>query len=134
MKRRLLRLLGWLLIAAGGAWFAHLNGLPDFIDDLVTTLRNPSEAWPAIESAQGHGRHRMRAGIDIDRAEFSKIVNPHVSMLGDAKLVVEDARALFERTGIAQRAGRGVPVGMRAAHRFRHDVVDHVERRDLRRN
>lgn len=42
-----------------------LNHLPVFIDDLVVALRSPSETWPATESAALHGRHRMRAGIDI---------------------------------------------------------------------
>ena len=42
-----------------------LNALPDVVDDLLATLRNPSERWPVLESAQGHGRHRLRSGIDI---------------------------------------------------------------------
>lgn len=38
----------------------------------------------------------IKLHIDIDRAEFSKIVKPHVSLLGDAKLVVEDLIPLVE--------------------------------------
>lgn len=41
-----------------------LNGLPQFIEDLIAALRDPSDHWPALESAQGHGRHRMQVGID----------------------------------------------------------------------
>lgn len=42
-----------------------IDHLPDFIDDVVAMLRDPSRRWPVLESARGHGRQRMRHGIDM---------------------------------------------------------------------
>jgi hypothetical protein len=41
-----------------------LNALPNFLDHLVATLRDPSEYWLALEPAQSPSRHRMHSGID----------------------------------------------------------------------
>lgn len=42
-----------------------LNDLPHFVDDLIEALRSKAGKWPHIESAKGHGRQRMRVGVDI---------------------------------------------------------------------
>jgi acetolactate synthase I/II/III large subunit len=48
--------------------------------------------------------------IDVDRAEFGKIIKPDVSMLGDARLVVEDLIPLVEGN---HRVAQAVPAQVR---------------------
>ncbi len=63
-----------LIMAVGARWDDRITGkLSEFCKDAI------------------------KLHIDIDRAEFSKIVNPHVSLLGDAKLVVEDLLPLVTK-------------------------------------
>ncbi|MFW5882557.1 MAG: biosynthetic-type acetolactate synthase large subunit [Planctomycetota bacterium] len=44
----------------------------------------------------------VKLHIDIDPAEFGKIIEPHVSLAGDARLVVEDLLPLVERGDTAE--------------------------------
>lgn len=44
---------------------ALLDHLPDFVSDLVEALRSDQGEWPHVESAKGHGRQRLKVGIDI---------------------------------------------------------------------
>ncbi|HYE07925.1 MAG TPA: biosynthetic-type acetolactate synthase large subunit [Planctomycetota bacterium] len=44
----------------------------------------------------------VKIHIDIDRAEFGKIIRPHVSLEGDARLVVEDLVAQVGRADTAE--------------------------------
>jgi acetolactate synthase-1/2/3 large subunit len=68
-----------LIIAIGARWDDRITGkLSEFCKDAV------------------------KLHIDIDRAEFSKVIKPHVSMLGDAKLVVEDLIPLVTRCDSAE--------------------------------
>jgi len=63
-----------LIMAIGARWDDRITGkLSEFCKDAV------------------------KLHIDVDRAEFSKIVKPHVSMLGDAKLVIEDLLPLVTK-------------------------------------
>lgn len=89
-----------------------LNDLPSFVDDLVTTLRNPGERWPAIASAEGHGRHRMRSGIDMGAlTEEMALIVEALSELGE-----EDGRYLSagEMRQIARVIGRGTAASVNA--------------------
>ena len=44
---------------------ALLDHLPDFVSDLVEALRSDEGRWPHVESAKGHGRQRLKVGVDI---------------------------------------------------------------------
>ena len=56
-----------LIFAIGARWDDRITGkLSEFCKDAV------------------------KLHIDVDRAEFGKVIRPHVTMLGDARLVVED--------------------------------------------
>jgi acetolactate synthase I/II/III large subunit len=63
-----------LIMAIGARWDDRITGkLSEFCPDAV------------------------KIHIDIDPAEFGKIIKPHVSLAGDAKLVVEDLIPLVEK-------------------------------------
>ena len=63
-----------LIMAIGARWDDRITGkLSEFCKDAV------------------------KLHIDVDRAEFAKVVKPHVSMLGDAKLVIEDLLPLVTK-------------------------------------
>jgi len=67
-----------LIMAIGARWDDRITGkLSEFCKDAI------------------------KLHIDVDRAEFSKIVKPHVSMLGDAKLVIEDLLPLVTKADTA---------------------------------
>ncbi len=67
-----------LIMAIGARWDDRITGkLSEFCKDAI------------------------KLHIDIDRAEFSKIVVPHVSMLGDAKAVIEDLLPLVTKADTA---------------------------------
>ena len=68
-----------LIMAIGARWDDRITGkLSEFCKDAV------------------------KLHIDVDRAEFSKVVKPHVSMLGDAKLVIEDLIPLVSKCDSAE--------------------------------
>ena len=68
-----------LIIAIGARWDDRITGkLSEFCKDAV------------------------KLHIDVDRAEFSKVVKPHVSMLGDAKLVVEELIPLVTKADTSE--------------------------------
>ena len=68
-----------LIMAIGARWDDRITGkLSEFCKDAV------------------------KLHIDVDRAEFSKVVKPHVSMLGDARLVIEDLTPLVTKCDSAE--------------------------------
>lgn len=91
---------------------ALLDHLPQFIDDIVTTLRSPTGRWPVVESARDHGRHRMRTGIDMGAAtEEIALVTEALFELGNRhgrELTLGDV------TQFAQVIGRGTAASVNA--------------------
>jgi signal transduction histidine kinase len=98
-----------------------LNHLPVFIDDLVVALRSPSETWPATESAASHGRHRMRAGIDIGA------LTQEMALITEAlcELNAEDGCDLpvSELLRLTRALGRGTASSVRAYAAMRDQEV-----------
>jgi hypothetical protein len=89
-----------------------VNDLPDFIDDIVTTMRNPNGRWPAVESAACHGRHRMRFGIDIGAlTEEMALITEVICELSD-----EDDQPLTreELRNLTRIVGRGTSASVNA--------------------
>lgn len=98
-----------------------LNDLPNFLDHLVATLRDPSEHWPALEPAQSHGRHRMRSGIDMGAlTEEMALVTEALCALSD-----EDGRKLMcaEVRRLTRVVGRGTAASINAYSAMRDEEI-----------
>lgn len=98
-----------------------INSLPLFLDDLVDTLRKPPEEWPALKSAEEHGRQRVQVGVDIVN------LTQEMSAVGEA--IVELARQeSFDLSSediqrLLRAVGRGTALSARAYAALRDEQL-----------
>lgn len=82
-----------------------IDELPQFIEDLVITLRHPAGEWPKLESAEQHGRQRVAVGVDIAglTEEMALVIEALVELAGqeDFELATADMRKLIRVMGRA---------------------------------
>ena len=103
------------------------NDLPDFVDEVVESLRHPEERWPAVEGAHSHGRHRMKNGVDMGAlTEEMALITETV-----CELAAADGRELRcgEIQQLARVIARGTATSVNAYAALRDAEIERVARR-----
>lgn len=88
------------------------NDLPDFLDEVADILRGEEEDWRQIESAESHGRQRVRLGVDVGSlVEEMTMVSEAIAELANRQGQEFPGNELLRMTSAI---GRGAAASVRA--------------------